>query len=244
MTGPVEHPKDLLAAEYALGVVEPAARAEAEGLIRRDPDFATAVEAWTDRLAPLSLDAGPVTPPDRVWALIEARISPPSQRPLPTPANDFWNNAGLWRGIAAASVVAAVASLGIGLLPRIAPDSPAPIVVAPQPSAPLVALVSDPKGGRALAVVAIDTDLKRILVTPIALAQAQDRSLELWVIPAGGTPRSLGLIEATSNTRLGNRVLPVSAKGAVVAISLEPRGGSTTGAPTGPVLGVGPLVAS
>ena len=109
-------------------------------------------------------------------------------------------------------------SLGSGVLPRIAPGSPMPVVFAPQPSAPLVALVSDSRGGRALAVVAIESDLKRILVTPIALAQARDPSLELWVIPAGGTPRSLGSNEATSHTRLANRVLSVSVKGAVLAI--------------------------
>jgi anti-sigma-K factor RskA len=111
-----------------------------------------------------------------------------------------------------------VVCLGIGVLPRIAPGSPVPVAVAPQPSAPLVALVSDSRRGRALAVVAIESDLKRILVTPIALAQTRDPSLEHRGIPAGGTPRSLGSNAATSHTRLANRVLPVSVKGAVLAI--------------------------
>ena len=36
--------------------------------------------------------------------------------------------------------------------------------------------------------------------------------------------------------------IPTSeAEGAVLAVSLEPKGGSTTGAPTGPILALGPL---
>ena len=60
---------------------------------------------------------------------------------------------------------------------------------------------------------------------------------ELWMLPADGqAPISLGLLP-----QQGERVLnwQSQAEGiaiAALAVSLEPRGGSTTGAPTGPVL--------
>jgi anti-sigma-K factor RskA len=55
---------------------------------------------------------------------------------------------------------------------------------------------------------------------------------QLWVIEPGGVPISLGLLE-TANLRLA---YPVPPNGSVIAISVEPAGGSPTGAPTGPVI--------
>jgi anti-sigma-K factor RskA len=79
------------------------------------------------------------------------------------------------------------------------------------------------------------------VVTPLALTAEQSRSLELWVVPADGSaPRSLGLVRADGATVL-TAALPVEARGAALAISREPAGGSPTGAPTGPILGVGAL---
>ena len=60
---------------------------------------------------------------------------------------------------------------------------------------------------------------------------------ELWVIPTEGAPRSLGLVSNTGNTTI--KMPGLSAKlagGAVFAVSLEPPGGSPTGAPTGRVV--------
>jgi anti-sigma-K factor RskA len=56
-------------------------------------------------------------------------------------------------------------------------------------------------------------------------------------VPKNGAPRSLGLIENERDTRIrvaegDPRVVGTNA----FAVSLEPRGGSTTGQPTGPVL--------
>jgi anti-sigma-K factor RskA len=70
-------------------------------------------------------------------------------------------------------------------------------------------------------------------------------SYELWMLPGGNAPPvSLGLIPGT-----GNVALPLSAAQRTVlaqtptlAVSLEPAGGSPTGAPTGPVLFTAPLL--
>ena len=61
---------------------------------------------------------------------------------------------------------------------------------------------------------------------------------ELWAPPEGGAPVSLGLLPKTGEQR---RVLTPAQQTALagakqIAVSLEPEGGSPTGAPTGPVL--------
>jgi anti-sigma-K factor RskA len=66
-----------------------------------------------------------------------------------------------------------------------------------------------------------------------------DRVLELWAVPGSGAPRSLGLISASGATVVSKAQQLKGA--AALAVSLEPTGGSPTGAPTGPVLYVGKL---
>ncbi len=66
---------------------------------------------------------------------------------------------------------------------------------------------------------------------------------ELWALPEGGAPVSLGLLPQAGEQR---RVLTPAQQAALagakqIAVSLEPEGGSPTGAPTGPVLLVAPL---
>lgn len=67
-------------------------------------------------------------------------------------------------------------------------------------------------------------------------APLDTQSHELWLIVGDAAPVSLGLI--------GDTPLPLPetlAPGMILAVSQEPLGGSTTGAPTGPVLALGPL---
>jgi len=68
-----------------------------------------------------------------------------------------------------------------------------------------------------------------------------DKSLELWMLPDGGAPRSLGVLPATGVARITLPALPDVALANVpaLAVSLEQAGGSTTGAPQGPVLYTG-----
>ena len=73
---------------------------------------------------------------------------------------------------------------------------------------------------------------------------AADRALELWSLPPQGAPVSLGLISSSGATVLARERLPrtlLRGGTAQLAVSLEPPGGSPTGAPTGPVLYAGRL---
>ena len=80
-------------------------------------------------------------------------------------------------------------------------------------------------------------------VQSVAAEFPPDRSLELWLIEGAQAPRSLG----TMDDGLNNLILPAVARsgdlaGSTLAVSIEPRGGSRTGAPTGPVIYTGKLV--
>ena len=80
-------------------------------------------------------------------------------------------------------------------------------------------------------------------MVPAALLTSDPRALELWLIPSGDRPRSLGLIQAGQPIRL---TIPPELAGAftsdaTLAVSLEPPGGSPTGPPTGPVIAHGKL---
>jgi anti-sigma-K factor RskA len=68
-------------------------------------------------------------------------------------------------------------------------------------------------------------------------------SHELWVIPADGKPRSLGTMAGArqSHKQLADALADLLTQGATIAISVEPPGGSRTGAPTGPVVAAGAL---
>ena len=66
---------------------------------------------------------------------------------------------------------------------------------------------------------------------------------ELWVIPGDGKPRSLGTMGdgKQMHMRLEEALAELMHQGATIAISVEPPGGSPTGAPTGPVIASGTL---
>jgi anti-sigma-K factor RskA len=90
----------------------------------------------------------------------------------------------------------------------------------------------------------MDLQHHRMLVvpaTPAALASGRDA--ELWLIPPGGKPLSLGVIARTKPTSVNLRpdlLAQLSAR-ALLAVSVEPRGGSPTGQPTGPVVAKGAI---
>ena len=224
---------DRLAAAYVAGTLRGAARRRFEALLPAHAGLRGATRAWEARLMPLSAALPPEAPPARVWTRIQSRLDGVVASPGAVAAKgSIGSRLAFWRGLAA---FASVAAIGLGVL--LAQPSPVlpPVVV-------VLASTGQPAGGVAPAsfVASISGDGSVMVTKPIVNVGLQaDRALELWAVPAGGAPRSLGLISATGATVLKR---PQALQGAnALAVSLEPPGGSPTGAPTGPVLWAGKL---
>ena len=217
-----------LAAEYVLGTLRGPARRRFESLLSAHPMMRDAVARWEQRLSPLSASIAPVTPSPRVWRAIEARLF--GERAAPQ-ATTLWQRLSLWRGLTG---VATAATIAMFMVSSRVPAPQAPIVVV---------LGSNPEAAQALNasfVASVTADGRALVLRPINdLALTPGRALELWAVPAQGAPRSLGLVQANgATTVLRTQLLRDTA---AFAVSVEPVGGSTTGAPTGPIVSVGKL---
>ncbi len=229
-----DSPEELqaLAGEYVLGTLDPGERAEAERLLASDPDFAGAVAAWQHRLDPLNAAVAPVTPPEGLFRRIEQRLGEPVDSAKILKLERHLRH---WR-TATLAITALAASL-IGF-----------IVASPreQPAHHFVAAVQQGEQ-QPVFLVAVDTAKGIIAVRPVAARPPESgRDYELWAVGGGRPqPQSLGLI-ALKDVNLPAARLESNKSASfgdvVFAVSLEPRGGSPTGQPTGPVLWTGKLV--
>lgn len=216
---------ELLAAEFVLGVLAGSDRAAAQRLLERDRNFARLAAAWEDRLSPWAAEIAEAAPPPQVWERIAAAL--PAQAPTRT---SLWQSLAFWRGLTVVS--GALAAVCLGALVYLGTLS--------QP-VPLVATIEG--GGHRHFVATIDAKRGSVAVVPAAFAADATRVPELWLIPADGKPRPLGLLRAdqTVTIAIPPDLAGVTVLNAVLAVSLEPPGGSPTGAPTGPVIATGKL---
>ncbi|ANG91943.1 anti-sigma factor [Enterobacteriaceae bacterium 155047] len=201
---------DALAAEYALGTLRGQARLRFQNRMQHEPDLAARVARWQTALSTLDSHLTPVTPPEQVWKKIVLDLPSPASVP----------RARSWLGWAVAAGLAAVTLTWVSTR-------------APEMS-PLVVLNDTQQQGQW--VVNADSRRQSLSIAPLRPTPlAAQKSLQLWLIPRGQAPVSLGLVDNRSPTRvdLKNETL---APDAVIAISVEPQGGSPTGQPTGPVL--------
>jgi len=239
--------QDRIAAEYVLGTLRGSARARFQRMMDRDATLRIAVEAWQSRLVPIAAAIEPLKPKDRVWEAILRRTTPASNWAT---QGGLWNSLALWRGIGLAASGATAALLAS--LVVFAPDSPKPapppqIVRVPASEAPAAyfAVLSDPKSQKAVLAVSASRNSDRLLVKLLdASIAVPGKSLELWALPPGGAPRSLGLVALREKDTLSLKAVADRSLGdaTVLAVSLEPSGGSPTASPTGPVLYTGPCV--
>lgn len=223
---------DALAAQYALGTLSPAARRRLTAAARTESAVGAALRDWEFRLASLAEAVPGIVPSPRVWERIRRQLGLAAGEADRDSTAAWWASLGLWRGLALAGFALAFA-LGVVLLAPVAerPDERIIAMLAGQDAKPVL-LVSADRSGRFLTVKAV-----------AAMALPADKSLELWALPEGRDPRSLGLVPAVGVSRI-----PLGAPAGVtlqsvpaLAISLEPAGGSPTGKPTGPVLYTGVL---
>jgi anti-sigma-K factor RskA len=214
---------DRLAAEYVLGTLRHRARRRFERWLL-SPQVGALVMAWEDRLAGLESELKAVPPPPTVWRGIENKLKLRRS-----------SAATRWMAIAASLIVVGLIGLYVARLqqtpvaPVLASTERAFIQTDPQTIYWRVEILGDNQE--------ISLHVHKVHDLP------EGRAHELWALPEGGAPVSLGLLPHTGDH---HRVLNATQRAALsgakqIAVSLEPTGGSPTGAPTGPVLHVAPL---
>ena len=215
--------RERLAAAYVLGTLKGGARRRFEGLMHDDAALRRTVHEWTERLAPMAEFVPARQPRAQVWQAIERRLD---LRPAGRLASWRGHALAFWRTLAvASSAVAALLLLNVTVLREEAP------VVSD------VATLANEQAQAALVVTA-DRERKLLRVRVLAAAPpAPQQVLQLWAVSRDGQPRSLGVLGRSQELTLP---LPANAIGgdvAMLAVSLEPIGGSPDPkGPSGPIL--------
>lgn len=224
MAEPLDPDLDALAAELALGLLTGEDRARALRRSLSDRDFAAAVDAWRARLDPMYAEFDEQPAPD-VWPAIAARLVSGKGGD----AEIIGKRLRRWRWTAIGSTGIAAAFAAAFLLAR-----PEPVTVVREvvraPAETNVAQLGGAQGAMLAANYAPEGGDLRIRAVSLPTS---DRVPELWVIPADGVPRSLGLLETgTTTVRVPASLRALIVDGATLAVSLERREGAPHDAPS------------
>lgn len=223
---------DLLAAEYVLGALEADERQSAAQRIENDANFARLVDGWEVRLSPMAAEYTNVEAPAPVKAAIDRRLFASDSASRVAPLSGLWSSLSFWRGLAVAAVAATMVAIAVPYM---------------NPS------LQVPRSGLVASLAADGSDVKYLVVynaarhevglSHVSGERASGKDFELWMIEGKNPPVSMGVIPlgATTHLAVSSEARKKLAQGAVLAVSLEPAGGSPTGQPTGPVVAAGDL---
>lgn len=236
---------DILAGEYVLGVLDAGSRRAVESRIEREPGFAALVMQWQTHFERWLMMPTPVQPSPHLWPGIRRQLGWSAVESVDaTPG--LWNSVGFWRGATGLALAASVAAIAFGLR-RPEPLAPPPPVVvttpAPAPSdvpRPVTVLADD--GGRTGWVASFSGDRKTVVMMPVpGDALPQGEAHELWLIPEGQAPRSLGVVsgEQRHSIDIPDALQAEIAAGTILAITVEPMASIPHAAPTGPIVAKG-----
>ncbi len=232
-------PDDVLAGEFVLGVLDTTQRRQLQARLQTDRAFARRVEEWERRLAPLLADIAPVEVPASVWTAVCARLGWPERESESMPPG-FWQRLGVWRVATVLASVLAIAALAFNVQRSLIPP---PLAQQAEPAAkPVTPLQHDDGTPGWLA--SVDAAKGTVLMVPVpAPPDARGRVPELWLIPAGQAPVSLG---AVSINRSHTVTVPGNARaalvaGSILAITLEPAAGIPHAAPSSAVIAKGTI---
>lgn len=228
---------EVLAAEYVLRLLDPAAEAEARAREADDPAFAKRVARWRAEFSALDAEVVPVQPSDLLRRKVERRLFGGSEalagaRP----------GVGLWQAVAA---VFAAATVALGLLvfradapPPVFPDRP-PVALPQTP--PRLVTTLDAADGRAAFIVVVDQAEGTLQIARTVDPPPTDAEHQLWFLDDSGVPESLGLLPDAPVFTIGvdPDTLERLREGVLMEVTREPAGGSPTGGPTGTVIGIG-----
>lgn len=211
---------DVLAAEYAIGLLDAEACVAARSRANNDPSFAARVIAWEVRLSQMA-DLPPIEPPISLRkTLLQKVFSSPATVP-------FWKRTGVWQALTGGAF-AALLLLSVGLWQSVSPPQTGPLYTTQ--------IVSDTGDFRVVAVVDMAQD--EVLLTRTAGAAPQGRILQVWAHGPDEPAQSVGLWPAGDSIRLPLPPEIAAVTGTLtLGVSEEPPGGSLTGSPSGRVFG-------
>ena len=222
-----ERRDEVIAGEYVLGLLSQSGRRKAEARMDADARFAALVARWEENLSAFNDDYEQATPPAGAFSAVEKRLFGAA------PVSDevqggLWNSARFWRWAALASLVVAIGAVSSTYMPG-----------APKNSGLVAELSGDGTSVNLLA--HYDGASGKLRFTPVAAGRPEQKSLELWLVEGDAPPVSLGVLPQTGD---GEVAVPPEMRGrlvagTVLAVSVEPFGGSPTGTATGPVIASG-----
>lgn len=226
---------ECLAAEYALGTLQGRARERFIRLMDERPYIRRAVEDWQLRMDPLGELTEPTAPPERVWHNIHREITE-----APAPRVSWFRSTGAWGWAAFAAVL--VLSLTLLLPTRQAPVT-GPETVMPS----YVAVLENEHQQPMIVAAASKAPMRMKVMMKDEPGMGPNEDWELWCVPKDGKkPVSMGVLARGKETvvTLTQHDWDMMEEGGVeaLAISLEPRGGSPTGLPTGRIMYKGALM--
>ena len=249
---------DRLAASYALGTLRGGARRRFETLAREHATVRAAALVWQTRWSGLTELQPSIDPGPAVWTridnLVQADKAAAALQAARVPQvvaapGGWWRNLLVWRGAAVAGAMATLAAVVVGVQVNggLRATTGAQVATLQQqlqatPQIQYVAVLADDKADASMLVTFDPKNNQLVLQRVGGFQEGADKSLQLWALPPGQGPRSLGVLGQDKLLKL------VAQEGDVkevptLAISLEPKGGvpSETG-PTGPVLFKGELI--
>jgi len=208
---------ELLAASYVVGTLQGRARRRFMQMLRTRPWLSRLVRDWEDRLLPAVLGDRPRAAPHWVWQSIAAQL------PLASPAASRhlrWWQTPLWPALSGAL---AVALLLVWLWP-----TPSRMF--------LTGVLTNPAGKPTWVIRANRHHMRLSTLEPVSVPAGH--AYQLWAIVPGRQPISMGLLPTQPGQSpvlsAPQRIDMKSVQ--MVAVTMEPAGGSPTGQPTGPIL--------
>ncbi len=224
--------REMLAAEYILGTLHSRARLRFEYYMAILPELRQSVESWSEKLQDLNSTLKPLTPKKHVWKNIERRLGFSKKQGW---IASLFDSISFWKLSSALTAGFAIVMMAY-------------IVITPlteqQPHYAQYVTVINNQQSQSSWLVSINLNTESLQIKSVTPQKIDSsKSFELWLLPAAKrAPISMGLMPASgeSDIKLSAALFAVLKQNlkfaSGMAVSLEPKGGSPTGAPTGPIL--------